>query len=546
MQGIFKKDLYEHDESSNSVVAANLTRKFFPAMIRTNPLYEEQGIWMEGPYWQHIPPLFAYVPLPLFWIDGHVTIEMKRVAYDLVLLATGYVFILGVYLYDRKRLSLFAATLASIFFVASAFSQNLVSGAYFGTSDIVLAFTIVCSFAALLWYLRNDREARKSYSNKNLAWIGAIVSLPILTKNVLGAIPAATYLILLLWDHRRVNRKIFAAAGVFLGMLVLYYGALYLSSPAAFKAEILLPLAHTQPDFEGWGRPWYFFFTDYLPKEYFLSWTYPFLIGLLVGIFLLVQRKLEVKTARLLALSGIWFVWNLAAISTVSSKVPNFAYQSFVFAIFFAIYSAAIAVLLLLPDLKSFCDSLLEKDFFKRFTAAAFLILLVLTTYSSSHVITKFRETRAAGYYYTTEHEKFYHFGEFAAQSGVTNKDLIIFNATIDDCWFRYYTLFLTGAESRTLDEIYNIADVNQIKPKYQNVYFVINKTTAAPSVSDAYFKEDFGDYTVFKFKSENITPNFIADLKNQILDPLNILVNQANRSCEWLMQSEDLFHKYH
>ncbi len=47
---IFQKDLLAHDESSNSVVEANITRKFFPPMVRTNPLVEEQGNWMEGPF----------------------------------------------------------------------------------------------------------------------------------------------------------------------------------------------------------------------------------------------------------------------------------------------------------------------------------------------------------------------------------------------------------------------------------------------------------------------------------------------------------------
>src|SRR3989344_5947442 len=89
---VFQKDLLAHDESSNSVVADNLTRKFFPPMVRTNPLVDEQGNWMEGPYWQHIPPMFAYVPHIFFEIDGHVTIEVKRLAFAFVTLLTGLLF----------------------------------------------------------------------------------------------------------------------------------------------------------------------------------------------------------------------------------------------------------------------------------------------------------------------------------------------------------------------------------------------------------------------------------------------------------------------
>src|SRR3989344_6576258 len=93
---IFKKDLLAHDESSNSVVAANVTRKFFPPMVRVNPLITEQGNWMEGPYWQHIPPLFAYVPYLFFKLDGQVTIEVKRLSYAFVTLLTGLLFIFSV------------------------------------------------------------------------------------------------------------------------------------------------------------------------------------------------------------------------------------------------------------------------------------------------------------------------------------------------------------------------------------------------------------------------------------------------------------------
>src|SRR3989344_4719736 len=114
---IFKKDLLAHDESSNSVVAANITRKFFPPMVRVNPLVEQQGNWMEGPHWQHIPPLFAYVPYVFFQIDGQVTIEVKRLAFAFVTLLTGLLFIFGVYNYKKSLLAAGAATISAILWV---------------------------------------------------------------------------------------------------------------------------------------------------------------------------------------------------------------------------------------------------------------------------------------------------------------------------------------------------------------------------------------------------------------------------------------------
>src|SRR5438552_10220932 len=109
---IFKKDLLAHDESSNSVVAANITRKFFPPMVRVNPLNEQQGNWMEGPFWQHIPPLFAYVPYLFFKLDGQVTIEVKRLSYAFLILLSGLLFILFVYLFTEDLWISFGAFLA--------------------------------------------------------------------------------------------------------------------------------------------------------------------------------------------------------------------------------------------------------------------------------------------------------------------------------------------------------------------------------------------------------------------------------------------------
>src|SRR3989344_1261084 len=166
---IFEKNLHAHDESSNSVVAANITRKFFPPMVRVNPFVEEQGNWMEGPYWQHIPPLFAYVPYVFFQIDGQVTIEVKRLAFAFVTLMTGLLFIFGVYKYKESLQAATAATIAAIFWINTPFTHELITGYAFGVSDIVLAFTIVCSFAGIIWYLRTEgSEERAKYSYSKL------------------------------------------------------------------------------------------------------------------------------------------------------------------------------------------------------------------------------------------------------------------------------------------------------------------------------------------------------------------------------------------
>ena len=120
---IATKDLYAWDESVNSTVTANLTRRVFPPMVRVNPLLDRQGNWMEGPYWQHIPPMFVYVPLPLFVIDGRVTVEMKRLAYALVLLISGIGFIVAVSSFEPSWLANASATLATILWISTPFTR---------------------------------------------------------------------------------------------------------------------------------------------------------------------------------------------------------------------------------------------------------------------------------------------------------------------------------------------------------------------------------------------------------------------------------------
>src|SRR3989338_5770822 len=236
---IFQKDLRAHDESSNSTVAANITRQFFPPMIRVNPLDDKQGNWMEGPFWQHIPPLFAYVPYAFFELDGHVSIEVKRLSYAFVTLLTGILFIAIVFWFSRNLLAAFAALLASLFWINTPFTHELITGYAFGVSDIVLAFTVVASFGAILWYLKN----RKSVSSYQLIVISLVVALPIMAKNLLGAIPVATLLILLSRD-KQSYRKLLIAGGSLVAALVVYYLPLFLVSPEAFKNGLLVTFSH--------------------------------------------------------------------------------------------------------------------------------------------------------------------------------------------------------------------------------------------------------------------------------------------------------------
>src|SRR6185436_16780601 len=175
-------------------------------------------------------------------------------------------FIFSVYKFRKSLDSAIAATIAAVFWINTPFTRELITGYAFGVSDIVLAFCVVAGFAAVLWYLAGERESRPDYSNRKLILIGLAMALPILAKNLLGAIPAATFFGLLLLDHRAMNKKVFMAAGSFLGLLAVYLLPLYFSSPETFKSEILVSFFHAQ-NYEGWGRVWHWYVTNYLPQR---------------------------------------------------------------------------------------------------------------------------------------------------------------------------------------------------------------------------------------------------------------------------------------
>lgn len=534
---IFKKDLLAHDESSNSVVAANITRKFFPPMVRVNPLNQQQGNWMEGPNWQHIPPLFAYVPYLFIKLDGQVTVEIKRLSYALITWLTGLLFIWVVYRFQKSVLAAGSAALAAILWINTPFTRELITGYAFGVSDIVLALTVVCGFGGILWYLDGKTEERKEYPYWKFIAIGLVVALPIMAKNLLGAIPAATFFGLLLWDRRKIDQKILVAAGSFLGFLGLYFLPLFFSSPETFKKEILVSFLHFNR-LEGWGRPWYFYLSDYLPQRYLGKWTEPYYAGFALAITASIKYTVERKDKVLFVLSGGWFLWNLAAITLVTSKVPNFIYQGYLFSLFFIVYSS-------LTALSRFLDT---SQLFHQVTRKALAIVLIfsllVTGYEVVRFAKQFKVQRAQAYSYQTEHEKFYQTAEEMRKLGINDEDIIIVRVSDNDCWFRYYPLFLTGTESKTLLEMYFGYDASAIKSKYKRMFFIANKTDrisqAIPNL------RELTNYTLYQFDLADMSSgqindsiaDFIADHNDERADIPNDIfrIKKDKTSCQWLV----------
>ncbi|HTL39788.1 MAG TPA: hypothetical protein VL306_03175 [Methylomirabilota bacterium] len=539
LPAIFQKDLLAHDESSNSVVAANLTRQFFPPAVRVNPLNEAQGVWMEGPQWQHIPPLFAYVPYVFFKLDGRVTIEMKRLSYAFVVLLTGLLFILFGYLFSKNLWAVFAAFVASVLWICTPFTRKLIYGGEFGVSDIVLAFTCVCAFGGLLWYLNHPKEERINYKISRLIGIAVLVALPILAKNLLGAIPAAIFFILLLRDYGRIGKKFLISLGIFIATLFIYYFPFYLASPQTFKTEIFVAFFHAK-NLEGWGRPWHWYLTNYLPQRYLFNFTWPFYLGLVFGIWYSVWGQIDRKNKILLNLSLGWFLWNLIVVSIVQSKVPNFIYQSYLFSLFGIVLSLT---LVRRHWIKLAFGELIGR-LFRPLVIGCLILALLLASRSVYYFTAEFHANRAQAYSYQTEHEKFYQIGEWMQAQNYSPMDLTVVRVSDNDCWFRYYILFLTGAESKTLLELsFSPPAGDLIKQKYRTLNFIVNKSEVLPKDLTGYARIELGDYSFIKFNLmklnatdiQNIVQKFIIahqqDIQKEILR-----IKKDKTSCQWLV----------
>lgn len=527
---IFQKDLHAHDESSNSVVSANLTRQFFPPKVRVNPLTQQQGNWMEGPYWQHIPPLFAYVPYLFFQIDGQITIEVKRLAYAFITLLTGLFFIWIVYRYSKNLLASAAASIAAIFWINTPFTHELITGYAFGASDIVLAFASVLALGGLLDYLS---------SGKRLILTAFFVALPIMAKSLLGAIPAAAFLVILFLENKKFTRQFWKGLGWLAVFLVIYYLPLFISSPTTFKNEIIVPFLHGG-NYEGWGRPWHFYLTDYLPQRYLFGWTWWYFLGLILAIGIsikyLVYKDKKIQTMLWLSLG--WFVANLTAVSLVSSKTPNFIYQSYLFSLF-------AITLALLSWFDRWRLEQLDSKILKYSLAAVLLIAILFTGRSYWRFVNLFQAQRTSAYNYLTEPEKFYEVGEWMQKFGVNQRDLTVVRVSDNDCWLRYYILFLSGAESKTLLEMNFLPREYgaQVKQKYARIFLVVNKSEPVPIGLPPYQRTQLDNYSIIGFDMNNLSDIQVRDLISAFVQAhandiaADILRIKADKtSCQWLV----------
>jgi hypothetical protein len=166
-----------------------------------------------------------------------------------------------------------------------------------------------------------------------------------------------------------------------------------------------------------------------------------------------------------------------------------------------------------------------------------FFALIFITVYKYINLVYKIPATRAAQYNYNSEHEKFYQFAEIEQKNRVNIKEIFILNSSQNDCWFRYYILFLTGAESRTFDELlkYN-PTANTLQTKYNKLFFVIDKSDNLPDIMIPHTFQNVGNFQVLVLETNSLNKDYLNTLKFWVLNNLHKEIYTSNLSCSWLL----------
>jgi hypothetical protein len=239
-------------------------------------------------------------------------------------------------------------------------------------------------------------------------------------------------------------------------------------------------------------------------------------------------------------LSGGWFFWNLIAISAIHSKSPNFIYQSYLPGLFFSIYTP-----LLYLENRTTVFSKLENQiapFFcttiLRLKLAYITLFIALVTILSaySNMFKTIKQTRMKPYVYRTQHEQYYHFAETEQKNGINQASLFILNATANDCWFRYYILFLTGAEARTFNELltYNIS-LQTLQLKYKTLHLVVESQQTVNEMNIPHTSQNIDGFHVLTFDVKSLDQRYLEKLKSWIMLSSKQIYS-SHASCRWML----------
>jgi hypothetical protein len=166
------------------------------------------------------------------------------------------------------------------------------------------------------------------------------------------------------------------------------------------------------------------------------------------------------------------------------------------------------------------------------------VVLSLLTLCGFALLFYRIHHARTTQYSYNSLYERFYQFAEAEQDSGASTSDLFILNSSGEDCWFRYYIIFLTGAEARTLNEVvaYDVA-ATDVRAKYLRAHFVLPVSDTPPEIATARTISVINQYQILSFDTHALKQDYANILKSWVAespqDRLHLKSLQA--PCYWL-----------
>ena len=190
------------------------------------------------------------------------------------------------------------------------------------------------------------------------------------------------------------------------------------------------------------------------------------------------------------------------------------------------IYSLAVVVKTIIATQFNLVDKAASRN---RLILFILLISILVTGYEVTRFAQHFQAQRASAYNFQTEREQFYGIAEQMQRDGINEEDLVIVRVSDNDCWLRYNILFLTGAESKTLLEMY-LSPVSHasIKEKYRTMYFY------EPN-GDVIMLGRFGLNELSVEDVKSLIDAFVNRHKNELEQEI-LRIKKDKTSCQWLV----------
>ena len=279
--GVFKKELHQNGEAVQAIVSANLNRH-----LALSPQYPNSAFdavtqpRFEKPVSHVRPPLFHYLPLGLFKLDGRVTIETYRLTYGLVIFLAGLLFIIGIHHVFKSGYLTFSAVLAAVFWLRSPLASDLITGVSGGRPDILMALYQTACYLGLLRYLNGAYGGGPKTGPFMLVLISILTAVPVASESLPGVLPAVAFFVSLAFCKRHKFAEKALCLSVFvLGVLLIYFGGRYVFPdlpPGGVEA-----LENAATGGQPWHAYWYLYAGKYFGRFDLVFWI--FLAAGLIG-----------------------------------------------------------------------------------------------------------------------------------------------------------------------------------------------------------------------------------------------------------------------